>query len=813
MTSHSILVADHEPAISDVLRVCLEVEGYGVTVVNSSEQALKQGTSLRPQLLLIDPVMPGMSGVEVATRLSRETSCKVLFVTAFADDADFKEMVRGLLQQGCDAGILPKPFEKPQLLESVRRKIGVPQKNTNEGRDVSQGSEAAHNRNAPSAQGQPAAPYENLLEFAAVNLYQRNAFRITGLNIDASLREVSKEAEKLEMMLKLGRTPAGAGIFPLPEPPTVESVRNALQALKNPESRLVQELFWFWPCTGDCGNDPAMGALRQGHYQTAVDCWTNTKDAGNGIAIHNLAVFYHLGALDSAVRRSKTLQPTTPEEMSLWSSAYRYWNALLDRVDFWDALAARIRTINDPRLRIETSQRIWGTLPNAIVRINAELAVSAAERGDFEEAAKHRKLMYTSAFGEGPAKEETRRALSHAKDELEQLCENAEKAGRSNPKDANLVARKLLDEKSRLLRAFNYMLGAGDPMRDAANDRVAEAGRSCIVAYVNETEDWAGARSVAEECLALAEGKALRLKLEEDLDIIGRNLIGQQQSQSPPQSNRTSAVDATPRTGEAGPTPAADIAVTPPGYMLVQASDGGLHHIPIANIDKARTIDPKLTILHVEPARTNQSAAPQTSTTAHNTRSSAPRVPDKAWNKNKIIAAIFVVAVILVVAAKGCDDSNTPVQPASSQGSTQATPLEPASQPKSVYTDYSAQQRPSPFVGDTTSLDALKGEIEADKRTLDLLEGEVKSLQSNVDEHDSLLKRDKSTLDQMKRDNDAGIEVDESLYETTRHRYNANVSMYNSLLSEFKAKAAKYNQLLASTNAKIDRYNAQGGTR
>ena len=136
MTSHSILVADHDPAISDVLRVCLEAEGYGVTVVNSSEQALKQGTSLRPQLLLIDPVMPGISGVEVATRLSRETNCKVLFVTAFADDADFKEMVRGLLKQGCDAGILPKPFEKQQLLESVRRKIGVPQKNTDEGRDA-----------------------------------------------------------------------------------------------------------------------------------------------------------------------------------------------------------------------------------------------------------------------------------------------------------------------------------------------------------------------------------------------------------------------------------------------------------------------------------------------------------------------------------------------------------------------------------------------------------------------------------------------------------------------------------------------------
>src|SRR6266436_5844274 len=228
MTSHSILVADHNPPISDVLRVYLEAEGYGVTVVNSSEQALKQGALLRPQLLLIDPLMPGISGVEAATRLSTETNCKVLFVTAFADDADFKELVRGLLKQGCDAGILPKPFDKPQLLESVRRKIGVPLESTNESHDVRQGSEAilwekqlsvalAQDRSVPSAQEQEVAPYENLLEIAAVNLYQWNAFRITGLNVDASLREVSKEAEKLEMMLRLGRTPAATGIFPLPE--------------------------------------------------------------------------------------------------------------------------------------------------------------------------------------------------------------------------------------------------------------------------------------------------------------------------------------------------------------------------------------------------------------------------------------------------------------------------------------------------------------------------------------------------------------------------------------------------------------------
>jgi len=742
MTSHSILVADHNPPISDVLKVFLEAEGYGVTVVNSSEQALKQGTPLRPQLLLIDPVMPGMSGVEVATRLSRETNCKVLFVTAFADDADFKEMVRGLQKQGCDAGILPKPFEKDQLLASVRRRIGPPAQASVEDRGAEQAVGAAQRSATPAGEKRELTPYERLREVATINLYQANAFRIAGLNVDASLRDVSKEAEKLELMLRLGRTPPPAAIFPLDEAPTIESVRNALQSLKDPESRLVQEFFWFWPCTGDSAGDPALVALRQGKYQAAVDGWTRTKGLGNGIAIHNLAVFHHLGALNSAVGRSKTLQPTAAEEIYLWTSAYRYWKALLDRTDFWEDLAARVRKINDPRLRVETAQRIWATLPSAIVKINAQIAVAAAERGEFEEAAKHRKLMYTSAFGEGPAKEETRRALSHAKDELERLCENAEKEGRSNRKAANLVTRKLFDEKSRLLRAFNYLLGTGDPMCDAAHDRVAEAGRFCMVDYVNETEDWEAARLIFEECLALAEGKALRLKLEEDLEIIGRNLVGQRQPQS-----------------------------------------------------------------------SQQAAAAQPSTTAPETRRAAPAAAAKARNKNKYVAAIFVGAVVLFAAVKGCDDSSSPVHPASSQGVTQTTPSEPASQPTSGYTDYSSQQRPSPSARTTTTRAELKAEIEADNRTIELLEGEVKSARSSVDEYDSLLNMDKSALDQMKRDNDAGIEVDETVYEATRRRYNANVNMYNQYLTDYKAKAARYNQLLAATNAKIDRYNSQGGTR
>lgn len=49
------------------------------------------------------------------------------------------------------------------------------------------------------------------------------------------------------------------------------------------------------------------------------------------------------------------------------------------------------------------------------------------------------------------------------------------------------------------------------------------------------------------------------------------------------------------------PTVKPDVPPTPSGHALVKASDGGLHHIPAENVDKAKEIDPELQVLHVEP--------------------------------------------------------------------------------------------------------------------------------------------------------------------------------------------------------------------
>ena len=66
-----------------------------------SAEAIECAPIFRPELLVINPAMPSLSGVEAARQISRDTKCKVLFLSTLAKDPDFREMLRGLRQQGC----------------------------------------------------------------------------------------------------------------------------------------------------------------------------------------------------------------------------------------------------------------------------------------------------------------------------------------------------------------------------------------------------------------------------------------------------------------------------------------------------------------------------------------------------------------------------------------------------------------------------------------------------------------------------------------------------------------------------------------
>ncbi|MDO8473202.1 MAG: response regulator transcription factor [Dehalococcoidia bacterium] len=110
-----ILVVDDDPQISGLLRRGLAYEGYVVETASDGAEALAKASENEVDLVLLDVLMPGMDGFEVARRLRRNSRVPILMLTAKGTVAD---KVTGL-----DAGAddyLVKPFDFDELLARVR---------------------------------------------------------------------------------------------------------------------------------------------------------------------------------------------------------------------------------------------------------------------------------------------------------------------------------------------------------------------------------------------------------------------------------------------------------------------------------------------------------------------------------------------------------------------------------------------------------------------------------------------------------------------------------------------------------------------
>jgi two-component system response regulator MprA len=111
----TILIADDDHKITDMLRRTLIYEGYGVLTAADGKQALAQAQAHHPDAVVLDWMMPGLSGLEVARRLRAAEGMPILMLTA--RDA-IEDRVEGL-DEGAD-DYLVKPFAPAELLARLR---------------------------------------------------------------------------------------------------------------------------------------------------------------------------------------------------------------------------------------------------------------------------------------------------------------------------------------------------------------------------------------------------------------------------------------------------------------------------------------------------------------------------------------------------------------------------------------------------------------------------------------------------------------------------------------------------------------------
>jgi two-component system phosphate regulon response regulator PhoB len=118
MTSPLVLVVEDEGALVTLLRYNLEREGFRVAEARDGEEALLQAAELKPDLILLDWMIPHVSGLEVCRRLRRRPDTRgtpIIMLTARAEESD---KVRGL-DGGAD-DYVTKPFSPIELVSRVR---------------------------------------------------------------------------------------------------------------------------------------------------------------------------------------------------------------------------------------------------------------------------------------------------------------------------------------------------------------------------------------------------------------------------------------------------------------------------------------------------------------------------------------------------------------------------------------------------------------------------------------------------------------------------------------------------------------------
>jgi len=113
-----VLIVDDDSSLAEMLSIVLRNEGLDVAHVADGSSAMGMFRSVRPDLVLLDVMLPGMDGMEVCRRIRAESGVPIVMLTARTDTHD---IVVGL-ESGADDYIV-KPFKPQELIARIRARL------------------------------------------------------------------------------------------------------------------------------------------------------------------------------------------------------------------------------------------------------------------------------------------------------------------------------------------------------------------------------------------------------------------------------------------------------------------------------------------------------------------------------------------------------------------------------------------------------------------------------------------------------------------------------------------------------------------
>ncbi len=113
-----VLVVDDDTALAEMIGIVLGAEGLEVAFCSSGSGAVTAFRESRPDVVLLDLMLPGIDGIEVCRRIRSESGVPIVMLTARTDSLD---IVAGL-EAGAD-DYVPKPFKPKELVARVRARL------------------------------------------------------------------------------------------------------------------------------------------------------------------------------------------------------------------------------------------------------------------------------------------------------------------------------------------------------------------------------------------------------------------------------------------------------------------------------------------------------------------------------------------------------------------------------------------------------------------------------------------------------------------------------------------------------------------
>jgi TPR repeat protein len=367
-----------------------------------------------------------------------------------------------------------------------------------------------------------------LIDACTPHLYMDNAFRISGIDVDASKHDIDRRMDDIKAAAEMGDLKNelihAFAFYPIP---SLDQIREAAQRLQEPEHRIIDEFFWFWPYEpGKSDIDPALRELRKCDYGSAYRIWSEALSDNHApkstVAKHNLAVMYHIKTLDSEQDALKS--DLSAEQLFTiskdWRTCFKWWEELADDEALWSMVADRIRTVNDPRLTTGFARQMRATLPEAIGKINAMLAIDFAECDKVPQSTEHINYMKETHQGEDNIQKTLSLVTKPHKTRVSSAVEKATSIAKKKPAQAAKSAFELLQAISKPLKVIQIILPPENHERIDLCDTVAEACLTCQIAYAGESEDWTTSFEILEAASKYAASKETIERLAENRSTV-----------------------------------------------------------------------------------------------------------------------------------------------------------------------------------------------------------------------------------------------------------------------------------------------------